>query len=120
MRLPRAGTAASKAFARARRASSDKLQPRSAQAIRTALGDRTTTKPARPFVTAAGLLMLRHSFEIRGSNADPLQIQAPAPPPGLHSHQPGLPTHASVPRSDRGSPAISFRPTRLDPFLVHT
>ena len=41
----------------ARRASSDRLQPRSAQATLTASADRTTTNPDRPTVTAAGPLI---------------------------------------------------------------
>ncbi len=72
---------------RARRASSDRLQPRSAQAIRTASPDRTTTRPAGPFLTAAGLLILGHSFEIRGSETDPLETHSPAAPPGRRCHQ---------------------------------
>src|SRR5487761_214762 len=41
----------------ARRASSDRLQPRSAQATLTASADRTTTNPDRPTITAAGPLI---------------------------------------------------------------
>jgi hypothetical protein len=41
----------------ARRASSDRLHPRSTQATLTASADRTTTNPDRPTVTAAGPLI---------------------------------------------------------------
>src|SRR5579859_562344 len=64
--------------------------------------------------------LLRHSFEIRGSDTDPLQIHEPAPPPGRCSHHPGLPMLASTSRSERGSPSIAFRPTRRDRPPAHT
>jgi hypothetical protein len=60
----------------ARRASSDRLQPRSAQATLTASADSTTTNPDRPTVTAAGPLT---SLPSRGGRTlTPVESRAPA------------------------------------------
>jgi hypothetical protein len=58
------------------RASSDRLQPRSAQATLTASAERTTTNPARPTVTAAGPLIY-FAFP-RGRSLAPAGSRAPA------------------------------------------
>ena len=60
----------------ARRASSDRLQPRSAQATLTASADRTTTNPDRPTITAAGPLIYL-AFP-RGRSLAPVGSRAPA------------------------------------------
>ena len=60
----------------ARRASSDRLQPRSAQAILTAPAARTTTNPDRPTITAAGPLIYL-AFP-RGRSLAPAGSRAPA------------------------------------------
>jgi hypothetical protein len=60
----------------ARRASSDRLQPRSAQATLTASADRTTTNPDRPTVTAPGPLI--YSAFPRGQSPAPARSRAPA------------------------------------------
>ena len=58
------------------RASSERLQPRSAQATLTASADRTTTNPDRPTVTAAGPLIYL-AFP-RGRSLAPAGSRAPA------------------------------------------
>src|SRR5260370_41410752 len=105
---------------RALRASSDGLHPRSAQAIRTASADRTTTNPACPFVTAARLLTVNPPSSEGGRTLTPLSIHEPAPPPGRFIHQPRLPTEASTCRSDLGKPSISARRRRSDPLPAQT
>ncbi len=87
MGLPRRAVAKVGREMPARRASSDKLQPRSAEASLTASADRTTTNPDRPTVTAAGPLIYfafprGRSPTPAGSRA-PASARAPEPPVGL-------------------------------------
>src|SRR5487761_154238 len=59
----------------ARRASSDRLHPRSAQATLTASADRTTTNPDRPTITAAGRLICL-AFP-KGPESGPRRLTSP-------------------------------------------
>jgi hypothetical protein len=74
--LPRRAIASVGREMPARRASSDKLHPRSAHATLTASADRTTTNPDRPTVTAAGPLIY-FAFP-RGRSPAPARSRAPA------------------------------------------